>query len=137
MFGKVSDLGMGLHSHRMELVLSISPTNQRSADGVGVSTPYGAVSIRGSSLLSPRCRSCKVSEGFSNRDGALSSPGAGGIYKPGMGPYPRWVVLALPLQPNSDQPLGLGFPYHAGPCRPGRTGFHPRIVGVVEIRKDV
>ena len=48
MFGGISDPEMGPYRPRVALAFFSSPShNQRSAGGVGVSTPCGVVSTRG------------------------------------------------------------------------------------------
>ena len=49
---KVTDAWMGPYLPRVALVPRTT-TNQRSASGVGVSTPCGVVSTRGTAVLSP------------------------------------------------------------------------------------
>ena len=102
-----------------------STANQRSAGGPGVSTPFGAVSDRGITVLVPRLSEMYmyVWKHFSSRDENLSSPGcAGSIYD---------------CQPISDRPVGLGFPHPAGQFGPGDHRFRPQFVGVVNIWKDL
>ena len=53
-----------------------APANQRSADGVGVSTPCGAVSTRGITVFVPALSELQM---------------YGGIAKPGMGTCPSRV----------------------------------------------
>ena len=52
---------------------SRAPANQRSADGVGVSTPRGAISTRGITVFVPGMSELQMH---------------GGISEPGMGTYP-------------------------------------------------
>ena len=101
-----------------------STANQRSASGPGVSTPFGAVSDRGITVLVPRLSEMYmyVWKHFSSRDENLSSPGcAGSIYD---------------CQPISDRPVGLGFPHPAGQFGPGDHRFRPRFVGAVDVWRD-
>ena len=98
---------MGPYPPRVVLALH-APTNQRSANWIGVSTSCEAVPTGGIPFLSPGCRSCSDTEGFMNRGWGPILPGLRSLYAP---------------QPISDRPVGLGFPHRAGRCRPGRTRF--------------
>ena len=102
----MSEPGMGPYPPWVSLALR-APVNQRSARGIGVSRPCGAVSTRVNSISClPGCRSCRY---------------MGRCLKRGCGP----IFLGLPSlyapQPTSDRPVRLGFPHRAGRCRCGRT----------------
>ena len=95
------------------LLNSISTT-----PGVGVSTPYGPESTRGSSFSSPVCWSCRCMEGFLNRGWDLVHPGW------------RWVHEPQPIRIFSS---GVGAFTPCGAVRPRESPFStPGCVGVVD-----
>ena len=74
-------------------------------------------------------------EGFLTRGWELILPGCGGTSALARGAslVARWLHEPRPI---CNHPMGLGFPYPAGRYRPGDLRFLPRVVGVVEMRKD-
>ena len=110
----------------------------QSPSGVAVSTPCGAVSTRGIFVLFPGLLELVVEmwKDFPSRDGNLSSPGAVG---------PRgWLEGQLSPRASSMSPsqsaitlCGWGFPTLRGSIDPGDLRFRPRVLGVVEVWKDL
>ena len=98
----------GTHIPRVP-VASRTPVNQRSASGVGVPTPRGAVSTRRITVFVP---------------GLLELYMYARTSDPGMGPYPSQVALAL-------RTPGWGFHTVRGVVDPRDQRFRPRVVGVV------
>ena len=90
--------------------------------GVGVSTPRGAVSTRGSLFSCPGCWICKRMEGHRIRGWGLILTGCGGTltFPRGATPAARWLHEP---QPISNQPVGLGFPHRTGRYRPEGSPF--------------
>ena len=86
---------------------SRAPVNQRSAGGVGVSTPYGAISTRGSPFSSPYCLSCKCMNGFS---------------EPRTGTYPPRVRRSRWISPRRNSRRADLAPSLAKGGRRGRLG---------------
>ena len=98
------------------------PISSQPLDAIGVSTPCGAVSTRGSSFSSPVFWSCIYMEGFLIRGWELILPGCDGASGLARGATlaARWLHEP---QPISNQPMWLGFPHRAGLYRPGRSLF--------------
>ena len=90
--------------------------NQRSASGIGVFTPCGAVSTRGTTVFVP------VWNYLMSGDGTLVSPGGAGTTNPSRSTISRW---------------GWGFYTVRGGIDPGDRRFRPRFVGVVELWQGV
>ena len=88
-----------------------APANQQSASGVGVSTPCGTVSTRGTTVFVLVVLQLEMH---------------GRISDPRMGPYPPRVALAPRTQPISNQLVSLGFPHRAGQYT-GDHRFRPRV----------
>ena len=82
--------------------------------GVRVSTPCGAVSIRGISVFPPGCWSCRDMEGFMIQRRERTLPPSRGC---------AGYIYIYEHQPIRDRLVGLGFPHRAGRCRPGGTPF--------------
>ena len=63
-------------------------------------------------------------------------PGCGGtsMLSRGATLAARWLHEP---QPISNQRVGLGFPYRAGGIAPRELRFRPRVVGVVDMWKDL
>ena len=93
----------------------------KSASGVEVSTPCGAVLNRRISAFVPGLFEFREMEGFLIKGCDIILPGCGGTST-----LDRRATLAarwLQLQPITDQPVGLGFPHHAERSRPGGSPF--------------
>ena len=90
------------------------PANQRSANGAGVSTPFGAVYDRGITALSPGCRNCTCMEGFLIRGWENILPGV------------RWFYVRFTANQRSSSGAGVSTPCGAISDR-GITVFVPRL----------
>ena len=119
--GRMSEPRRRAYPPRVALALR-APANQRSACGIAVSIPCGAVSTRENRFLSPGCQSCRKMEGCQNRRWRPILPGLPSLYAP---------------QPISDRPSGLGFRTVRGGADTGELDFRPRGVGFVEIWRGV
>ena len=84
--------------------------------GVGVSTPCRAVSIRGTTVFVPGASDLRM-------DGRTSDPGIELILGR------RWLHEP---QPISNQPVGLGFPHHAGRYWLGGPPFSFPAMGITK-----
>ena len=91
-------------------LISRSQAYQRSASGVGISTPCGAVPTRGITVFVPGLSELQMYRV---------------IYDPGMGYYRPLVALIFfrDLQRVNDWPVGLRFPHRARLLRPVGSAF--------------
>ena len=89
-------------------------TNQQSASEVGVSTPCGVVSTRGTTVFVPDLMELQI---------------YGRIYEPGMGPYPPRVAPA-------KRTPGWGFHTVRIGIDPDDHRFRPRFVEAANLCKD-
>ncbi|CAM9258974.1 unnamed protein product, partial [Laminaria digitata] len=92
-------------------------TNQHSASGVEVYTPFGAVSSRGSLFSFSVCSSCRCIERLMMRRCIPVLPGRGQIstLPRGATSSARWLHKP---QPISNLPERLGLPQRTGQDRP-------------------
>ena len=112
MYGGIYDPGMG--PCRRQRHYSRAPANQRSAGGVGVSTPCGAVSTRGITVFVPGLSYLYI---------------YGGISDPGMGPCRPRVALTFSSSPSRSAIGRRGWGFHTvrGGSDPGITIFVPAL----------
>ena len=119
-YGGIYETGMGTYPPRVALALH-APANQRSARGIGISTPCGAVSTRENSIFAPGVPEIRAMDGRLNRGWGTIIPGLPSLYAP---------------QPISDRPWDWGSHILRGGVDPGELDIRPRGVGVVEIWKN-
>ena len=75
---RISEQRMGLYPLPAALALCTNPRQSASRQGVGVSTPFGAVSTRGTPFLFGVVGVAKQTEGFTNRGWDYILPGCRG-----------------------------------------------------------
>ena len=105
---------------------------------VGLGFPHfvGGYRPGGSAYTSPGSCSLRDEEVFLTRRWELTLPGVAGPRR-----YPEWKLSprasSMSLSQLPSRQLGCGFHTLRGGIDPGVLSLHPRVVGVVEIWKDV